>query len=223
MTAPGWNGPQQQPYGHGHQPPPGWGYPPQPPKKKSKALLIILIAVPAVLLLGGGITAFLIYQDAHKDAGTPPTGAQLSPACDAVSRQTLERLRTTNPDPDLSQDRDGFTSCVWTPTLGKDGEGYRQLTFQVLQPSADTKDRQPECEGRPYQPPKLGDRACMSVRNVGGAIRESQLQFAAAGKFVLVQYEGWDIGLFDTVPTPDEELTKAISDVGTEVAGKLGS
>lgn len=225
MTTPGWNGPQQHPYGH--QPPPGWGvppgYPPQPPKKKRTGLLITLIAIPVVLLLGAGLTVFLIYQDAHKDGGSPPTGARLGQACAAVSQETLAKLRTTNPDPELSREQEGFTACSWVQTQGKDGEGHRRLTFQVLEPGTPAGERQPKCEGNVLAPPRIGDQACLSIKNYSASSREGQLQFTEGGKFVLVQYEGWDIGLFDTVPMPENELTQTVLDVGNEVRGKLGS
>ncbi|WP_410661146.1 hypothetical protein [Amycolatopsis sp. lyj-112] len=216
MTGPGWNGPPQQPYGHQ----PGWGHP--PPKKKRLGLMITLIAVPAVLLLGGGLTAFLFYQDAHKDGGSPPSSARLGKACAAVSPQTLARLRTTNPYADLSREQQGHTSCVWEQTEGKDGEGSRQLTFQVTEAAVDRTGRQLECEGTVLAPPNIGDQSCTSIKSYGGASRMGQLQFVENGKFVLIQYQGWDVGLFDTVPMPDEELTKAVLDIANEVAGKIG-
>ncbi|RZQ62856.1 hypothetical protein [Amycolatopsis suaedae] len=214
MSTPGWQGPpvQQRPHRGWPAPMPG-----PPPRRGSRVWLVVtLVTVPLLLLLGGGVTVFVLYQQAHEPGGEPPTGARLGAACSAVSDGTLARMRTTNPTPRASSEDSTHTQCAWGQTRGRDGDGSRDLVVVIRKI---TPERQAElrCGGVPKPQPALGERACLSVQDMGGTIREAHLQIIDRDTFYLVQYSGWDVGFLDNVPIPDDVLIEAVTDVGNEV------
>lgn len=241
MTGPQYTGPQHGgPFAggpQGYQQQPGWQYPPQAswtpqppqppraPQRKSIGLIVSLILV-AVLLLGAVAGGVVFYLNVHSDGGIPPTGAQLDPACDAVSEQTRQRLRTTNPDPGTSSARESqgvsLVHCGWTQTLGQDGEGNRDLQVQILRYSgvAAADQRRPRCDGTQLPPPQLGQEACIGSTQSGN-ITTVTLQVRQGSYFVLVGYSGWDVGFLSNKPAPVQDFANAVAGVGEEVLATL--
>ena len=217
--------------GYQHQPQqhPGWQYAPypqpQPPKRKRTGLIVSLVLV-SLLVLGAIAGGVVFYLNAHADGGIPPTGAQLDPACDAVSEQTRQRLRTTNPDPTASSARESrgvsLVYCGWTQTRGQDGEGSRDLQVQILRyaGAAAQEQRRPQCDGSQLPPPQLGQEACIGSTQSGN-ITTVTLQVRQGSYFVLVGYSGWDVGLLGNELAPVQDFANAAAGVGQEVLGTL--
>lgn len=139
-----------------------------------------------------------------------------------VSQLTRQRLRTTNPDPLLSYAQEGegssMTACTWKQTKGADGEGHRQLEVQLIDYSSGTdgKPRVPECDGTPLPAPRLGQQACVGLRQ-NGNITTVTLQVLQGRRFVLVGYNGWDVGFLINEPADPQAFAKAVAEVGREV------
>ncbi|SFQ23937.1 hypothetical protein SAMN05421810_105308 [Amycolatopsis arida] len=178
--------------------------------------MVVAVSVVALLVLGGLATLVIVYLNVHRDGGVPPTGAQLDPRCDAVSEQTRQRLRTTNPDPDLSGGEERMARCAWQQTKGVDGEGRRHLEVQIISGA----DRRPRCAGEQLPPPQLGQEACLGAR-LSGNITDVTLQVRQGGQFVLVSYSGWDVGFLGNEPAPVRDFANAVAAVGAEVLDNL--
>lgn len=255
---PGWAQQQQQPPpgygypppGYGHQqhpppPPPGYGYPPQRPAKKSKAPLVIALVVGLLALGGVGAGAYF-YLNAHRDQGTAATGAKLPGQCGGVTGQTLERLRTTNPNGRSSNqiisDSHTFTACSWQQTKGRDGEGHRSLSARVDEFREDGgKSAQEQAEqqyglfesevqsGAQFSKGPLtveslggvGDRALVAVQLDDSAFTDVTVVVLKGGVAVTVNYTGWDIGVFSPVQPDLGEFKALARGAAEELVGKL--
>jgi hypothetical protein len=228
---PGWSQQQQQPPpGYPlQQPPPGWNHPRQPPKK-SKAPLVVALVVGLIVVLGGGGAAAYFYTTAHRDQGRAATGDTLPDQC-AVSEQTLQRARTTNPNALMSKQTENFTSCDWLQTKGRDGEGNRALNarideYRVDKGSRDTPQGLAEAgfnaehtnfvnarQGGDVliEPlPNFGDQAEIAVELTDSAYTMVHVLVRQGGRTLNLDYSGWDIGVFSP-KRPDVEEMKAIA------------
>jgi hypothetical protein len=255
---PGWGQqppPQQPPPGYGYPPqqqpppgygPPGYGYPPQgPPKKNSKAPLVIVLVI-GLLALGGVSTAVYFYLNAHRDRGTAATGDKLPGKCGGVSGQTLARLRTTNPNGQLSNETDSdvysFTACSWQQTKGVDGEGSRSLSARIEElkgghgKSAEeqTKDQYDVFESEVKAGEQisrgpltieslngLGDQALIAVQLSDSAFTEATVVVRKGEHALIVEYSGWDIGTFSPTKPDPAEFKAAVRAAAEELLSKL--
>ncbi|MDQ3402604.1 MAG: hypothetical protein M3548_04315 [Actinomycetota bacterium] len=209
--------------GYGYAP--GYGYPPPMPPKKTKAPLIVGI-VAAVILLGLGVTATLLYLDAHEDGGRPASGDTLAEECDRVSTETRAMMRTTNPHSGYTPnagDGKNYVLCNWGQTEGVDGEGLRQLTLTMSEytdePEKAEEDyaqtltsrrsaaQKPEAGDKTvvHKIDDIGDEAFLVEQFTGSAFFAVDLVFREDGHVITVGYQGWDVGVFtNTAPDPKQ-------------------
>ncbi|MGZ3142241.1 hypothetical protein ACVDFE_09655 [Lentzea chajnantorensis] len=223
--------PQQQYRGHPQQP--GWG-PPQPPGK-SKAPVIIALSIVALLVLGGGITAAVLYLGAHEDGGSPKRADQLPAACSNVSEAALKKARTTNPNGLGSSETDlgrgKRTICSWNQTEGVDGEGLRNTDVYVTQ-DAKEEDRayqeavqmaMANTQGTPRQKPidGLGDEATAVLMDGTSAFTDISIIARKGDHVVEVDHTGWDVGLFSPKRGDTAEFEAAAKGIAEEMLAKL--
>jgi hypothetical protein len=240
---PGWNPHQQPPPGWGQQPPPpGWGQ--QPPKKTSKTPLVIVLVIGVLVVLGGGGAAAYFYTQAHRDRGRVPTGNQVPQMCAGVSKQTLARLRTTNPGVMLYTEILNKANCSWEQTIGVDGEGNRGLSMEVVKFTKAENGKSPEQqakeafaavepdlkrtanvlrEGPPVLTPQqgLGDEALLADTTGGSGITGMVLAVRKGGAVLTVSYTGYDIGIFSPVDADLAEFEAAVRAVVSDMLPTL--
>ncbi|GLZ30396.1 hypothetical protein Lesp02_25850 [Lentzea sp. NBRC 105346] len=232
MTAPpGWHPHQQQQQQWG-PPPPGYGYPPMPPKKSKAPVVIVVIAV--LLLLGGGGTAAFFYFNAHKDGGRAHTGDKLPERCTTVSEATLAAVRTTNPNAKMSNEMNSngrkFTSCSWTQTKGRDGEGLRSLSLRIEQGDETRQtyemwERQAKSNGQgTIQTKELsgaGDQGAVILVLTDSAFTEVDMVVRKGDTVVGLDYIGWDVGIFSPTKPDLAEFEQNARKALDEVVAKI--
>ncbi|HEX8867542.1 MAG TPA: hypothetical protein VF821_17930 [Lentzea sp.] len=221
----GW--PQQ-----GYPPQPGWG-PPQPPKK-SKAPMIVGIIVAVVLLLGGGISALVLYLDVHEDSGSPKRADRLPSLCDNISEAALVKARTTNPNGVSSSESKLSTGtrtiCAWNQTKGVDGTGHRStdvyVTSGLEQAEVDfdrSVSQHMSTRGVPQQRKLdgLGDQATAVLVMGDSAYTDIWIIVRKSDTIVEIDYSGWDAGLFTNKAPEVAEFETAAKTLAEEMVTKL--
>ncbi|MBP2476271.1 hypothetical protein JOF53_005143 [Crossiella equi] len=210
-------------------PPPGWATP-KPKRHPSTIPLAIALVVLVLAILGGGGYAAYLYTDVHKDYGLDPKSVSSNELCDRLSPETRQRARTTNlvsagnrpPDADGSR----WTICEWRQTKGKDGDGQRFLYVEIFLGDGATLSEYTSPESRlrgarqgskdfqvePLQ--GVGDEAYYGAsqpEKSGRAVR-TELAARTSTRFVKVDYQGFDVGVFTKrPPNPDDMRTAAIA------------
>ncbi|MCX2950770.1 hypothetical protein [Lentzea sp. NEAU-D7] len=230
----GWQPQQQQGWQpqQGHPPQPGWG-PPRPPVK-SKAPLVLGI-LSGVLVLGGIITALVVYLDVNSDGGSNKRADKLPAACGTVSEAALAKARTTNPNGLGSREtklsNGTHTTCAWNQTKGVDGSGQRSTTLFVVQGQKDAEaefDRivgqnMANTQSTPRQKPLegLGDQATAVLAETDSAFTELSVVVRKGDTIVEVDISGWDAGLFTNTKPDPAELEAAAKVIAEDMTAKL--
>jgi len=207
---------------------------------------MVIVLVVGLLALGGVSAGVYFYLNAHRDRGTAATGDKLPGKCGGVSGQTLARLRTTNPNSRLSNESNSdaydFTACSWQQTKGVDGEGTRSLSARIQElkgghgKSAEeqTTDQFGVFESEVKAGEQisrgpltieslngLGDQALIAVQLSDSAFTKATVVVRKGKHALVVDYSGWDIGVFSPKQPDVAEFKAAVRSAAEELLGKL--
>lgn len=177
-------------------------------------------------MLAAGVSAVgWLYVQTHRDHGTPPGAEALPAKCDAIGQDTLQRMRVTNPiasssshveSPDASA-----TSCNWGQTEGRDGDGRRSLNVWIRTYREERLAEQElvafEQSGSSVE--KTGEGA-ITVGKGGSSFTTVSYAVRSGGRYVRIDYSGWDAGLLSAKQPDVEEWKKLVSQAAAQVFAK---
>lgn len=181
-----------------------------------------------MLLVAGMLVAGAVgwlYVKTHRDYGTPLNTEALPAKCDTIGQDTLQRMRVTNPiarssshveSPDASA-----TSCNWGQTEGRDGDGRRSLNVWIRTYREERLAEQEfvafERSGNDVE--KAGEGA-ITVGKGGSSFTTVSYAVRSGGRYVRIDYSGWDAGILSAEQPDVEEWKKSVSQAAAEVLAK---